>query len=308
MESGFDRDALWEHLKENDNYLLCSHESPDADALGSEFALFELLNRLGKQVRILNEDPAPEKFSSYDQHQRFESLRSGAALPGNLQLCHLIVLDVGDFDHLGTGINALVLPEVSSVTIVDHHTQRHTEAARFFVDEGASSTCQMVYELFRHGGQRPSLESCQALFAGMVFDTGSFIYPKTSSETFRIAAELVDMGVKPKEIHSHLYETLPVSTLKLLALVQSTLQFHYDDRIVVQHMSRSMLMETQGNYEDADSFVNYPLKSPQVQISVFFKETPSGALRCSLRSKGPLEKSLDLVLNKLHEILQNTPV
>jgi phosphoesterase RecJ-like protein len=127
-----------------------------------------------------------------------------------------------------------------------------------------------------------------SLYTGIVYDTGSFIYPKTSAETFRIAHELVKTGVEPYYIYSRIYESNSVSALQLQAKVLSSLELLFDQQVAVLTMTHGDIVQCGALYEEADTLINIPLKSERIKVSLFFKENETGILRCSLRSKGDI--------------------
>jgi phosphoesterase RecJ-like protein len=129
----------------------------------------------------------------------------------------------------------------------------------------------------------------QALYMGIVYDTGSFIYPKTTALTFKIAQDLVARGVHPNQVYAKLYESDSLSSLVLMSKVLATLTLHAGGRVAVQVMPRRLLQESRASYEEADQLINIPLRSKDVRVSIFFKENPEGLRRCSMRSKGSID-------------------
>jgi phosphoesterase RecJ-like protein len=128
----------------------------------------------------------------------------------------------------------------------------------------------------------------QALFTGIVYDTGSFIYPKTTALTFGIARDLVAAGVEPNFVYSKVYESNSISALVLQSRVLATLELAYEGHVAILTLRSGMISESAANYEEADGLINIPLKSEDIKVSVFFKENLEGLLRCSLRSKGDI--------------------
>lgn len=282
---------LVQFIKQNDNFLLISHADPDGDAVGSEYALLQVLKAVGKRAMILNADQASSKFSFYDTDHEIHSLEEGFPIPSDLAEKTLLLLDTSDFQHTGRAQD-LLIPHVKRLAIVDHHSPKENALTlNAYVDVTAAATCQIVYELLEALKVPLVYPTAMAIFMGLVYDTGSFIYPKTSPRTFEIAMKLTQAGVKPKEIHSNLYETIEPSRMKLLAQVQSTMRFFQNDTIAVQNLSLSMLEDSGASLDDSDNFINYPLKCTTVLVSVLVKEVGQGHYRCSLRSKGEVDIS-----------------
>jgi phosphoesterase RecJ-like protein len=282
--------SVRDFLARNRKIAITAHETPDADALGAEFAMLRALLALGKQSFICNADPAPENLTFVEPLHRPLVLRTERQLPADVAEHALLILDVNDVNNLGS-VGRLLLPRVREHFIIDHHDSDNDTVlpAPNHIEQGASSTCEILYQLFREMDLPLDRHMAQALYMGIVFDTGSFVYPKTTALTLRIAYELVAMGVNPNEVYSNLYESHSLSSLVLMSRVLSSLQLHCDGRVAVQNMSRSLLEESRARYEEADQFINIPLRSREVQVSIFFKQNAEGLWRCSLRSKGPID-------------------
>jgi len=277
-------------LLTNDNYLILSHSDPDGDAVGSELGLLSILRAIGKTAEILNSDACPHKFRVFDPNGDLHSLEEDGAVPGDLGQKTLILIDTSDFQHTRRAKDEL-LPFAKQVLIVDHHTPPNQLPCMAYIDDTAAASSQIVFSLAEEFHVVLDRTAADALFMGIVFDTGSFIYPKTTSATFHAAKTLVEWGVRPKEIHGALFETIDPSRMRLLARVQSTMQLFHNDRTALQIMTNEMLSQTGAGLEDAENFINYPLKCTTVSVSMVLKEAKPGFFRCSLRSKGAVDVS-----------------
>jgi phosphoesterase RecJ-like protein len=267
-------------------FIITAHETPDGDAIGSECAMLRALRSLGKDALILNADPTPRKFAYLDADSIVGVLEHEGQLPAELDQYSLLMLDTNDVHNIGQ-VGTLVLPRVKEHFIIDHHEHDKDDMlGGNFIQKGASSTCEIVYQLLRELNVPVDLPIAQALYTGIVYDTGCFIYPKTTALTFEIARDLVATGVQPNFVYAKLYESNSISALVLQSRVLSTLELKYSDRVAILTMRRQMILDSGANYEEADQLINIPLKSEDVRVSVFFKENLEGLLRCSLRSKG----------------------
>lgn len=271
-------------LTAHDRFIITAHETPDGDALGSEYAMRRALRKLGKTALILNADPAPQKFTFVDPDSEATVLESEEQLPADIGDYVLLILDVNDVNNIGQ-VASMVLPRVNKYFIIDHHDSETDVLSPNHIEQNASSTSEILYLLFREMGLEIDFDMAQALFMGIVYDTGSFIFPKTTAITFRIAQELVQMGVNPNQIYSNVYESNSISSLVLMARVLATLALHLDNHVAVQTMTRKMILDADAKYEEADQLINVPLRSKDIKVSVFFKENLDGIKRCSLRSK-----------------------
>jgi phosphoesterase RecJ-like protein len=271
-------------LTRTQRFIITSHETPDADAVGSECAMSKALRGLGKEAIILNADPIPRKLAFLDPDKRIRVLEREDQVPADIGEYSLLMLDTNDAQNIGQ-IAALVLPRVRDHFIIDHHEQDEDLLAGNFIQKSASSTAEILYQLLREMNVTVDREMAQALFTGIVYDTGSFIYPKTTALTFEIARDLVARGVRPDVVYSRLYESNSISALILQTRVLATLELFFSNRVSLLTMTREMVVDSGANYEEADQLINIPLRSEDIRISVFFKQNPAGLLRCSLRSK-----------------------
>jgi len=134
-----------------------------------------------------------------------------------------------------------------------------------------------------------TLDMAIAIYTGIVYDTGSFAYPKTNAMAFHIAEHLVNIGVNPNKIYSRLSESKSIESIILQTLVNQNMKLHFNKQVAVQYMSKKTLLDSGAQYDEAQEIVNFPLQSQIVRASVFFKENASGLLRCSIRSKGDVD-------------------
>jgi phosphoesterase RecJ-like protein len=288
VASDLDLAPVLAFVDRHERFILSAHETPDADAIGAEYAMMRALQHLGKVARVFNADPAPAKFTFVDEHQEIQTLRDASQLPPDLDRHAFILMDVNDVRNIGN-VSTLVMPRCSEMLIIDHHENDEEPVGPNLISRGASSTCEMVYLFCRAAGVPITTGMAQAMFMGIVFDTGSFVYPKTTAITFEAARDLVTFGARPHHVYSKLYESNSVGSLVLQARVGATLELYLNDRVAVQTLRKEMIVASGALYEDADQVINNPMKSEGIRVSVFFKENLEGIVRCSLRSKAPVD-------------------
>jgi bifunctional oligoribonuclease and PAP phosphatase NrnA len=272
-------------LMQGDNYIITSHESPDADGLGAEYALSRALVSMGKRVRVINAERHSDSYDFIDRAKIVECYPTATVDAAWLATCTVIILDTNDVEYTGV-MAGEIITKAADVLVIDHHDVKGTTNHKFCLIPSFSSTCEMTYRILSEMGCEIPEDSASALFAGMVFDTGSFAYSKTSAGTFEVALELVTRGAKPSYIHGALYESSSTSVLLLRKEILSTLELCAGDKVAIQTMTADVLVRTGSAYQDAEGLINVPLQAASVEVSIFFKENEEGTLRCSLRSKG----------------------
>ncbi|RLI35495.1 hypothetical protein DRO55_05130 [Candidatus Bathyarchaeota archaeon] len=188
---------LMERFRATSILILCHHNA-DPDALCSAFAFSGLLRRLrsGLKIRIAS----PEGISKLSKVLlQYIPIDVSLDRPRFEEFDLFVMLDTNTIQQLGDWGEYLKRAS-KPLIVVDHHASHpETEklATLYIFDEESSSTCEIVYGLLREFGFKPSKAEAEALFLGMAFDTKHFILAKPS--TFKVLAELVDMGVDPQK-------------------------------------------------------------------------------------------------------------
>jgi phosphoesterase RecJ-like protein len=275
-------------INRHTSMVLTTHENPDADGIGAEILFAHILRSMKKTVWILNMSPMPERFAFMDPQgmvEVWDEAKHGEAPAQSA----LMLVDTAD--EFNTGGMIKIMPRFREVFVVDHHEMSGHATLDGYIDSSASSTCEMVVEIAESLGVKPDVYSAKAAFAGISYDSGSFAYSKTTARTLKAALSLIEAGVIPYEIYGALNESASTSALLLQKQVLSTLDIHARGRVAVQILRKEDLESTGADFEDAESFINVPLKSKDILVSILIKENTEGRIRCSLRSKGQVNVS-----------------
>lgn len=269
-----------------ESFVLMTHLHPDGDALGSLLGLAEILEGFGKKVfRYLEEPVSP----------LYDFLPGCILVETDLVALHNFVattngkvasisLDCGDRDRLGREKRNLL--KLNPLLVIDHH-RGHQEFGDFrWIDSARSSTGEMVYELAMELGAELSSAAAFNIYVAISTDTGSFRYENTSPRTLRIAADLVECGVRPEEVAEQVYDNFTLQRLHLMEQVLATLELFECDQLAFITVTRKMFEECGAEVGDVEGFINYPRALRSVKVAGFFKETPDGGVSVSLRAKG----------------------
>ena len=272
-------------VERRDSFILATHDPADADGIGAQMVMACVLRGMGKRVRIINAGQVPEQFRFMDPLCAVEQWDSDGygALP---EQSALIIVDTADENHMGQARE--LVERAREVFVIDHHEPRPGNAHDGIYDATAASTCEMAVELALEVGACLDGAAAAAAYAGMAYDTGFFAYPKVGTRSFRVARELVRLGASPSEAHLRLCQSVPARALLLQQKALASLALHRSNSIAVQVLRREDFAETGAVSGDTDGFVNFPLKSREIRVSLMVKETPEGKVCCSLRSKGAL--------------------
>jgi len=275
---------LCEIFKKNDKFLICTHVTPDGDGLGAEYALCGALLDLSKKALILNADQMPPKYRFIDRRKIIKALGIDGTYPEDVEDWTLVILDTGP-SNIGSLADISAIKQSSKLIVIDHHEVDEEKTYPAWLDSDSSSTCEMIFGLLETLNSEITPDIAVALYAGIVYDTGSFAYPRTQARTFKIAEALVRKGAIPNVVFSQLYAKKSKASLKLQTMVTGTLRLYHNDNVAIQLMSREVLIKSRAHYEESQELVNYPLQCSCVQVSIFLKENEEGIRRCSMRSK-----------------------
>lgn len=266
-----------EQIREADNFLVLSHVSPDGDALGSMLAMGELLDALGKKVRLFNESGIPSRFQWLAPKR--EILR---ALPDE-EPDTLVVLDCGSAERAGQLITPWL--QTKKVFNLDHHLGNPMFGTLNWVEQRASSVGEMVGMLARELGVPLVGLLGEYVYLALISDTGDFCFNNTRPETLEMAAEILRLGLLPGPFHEQKQSTGTLNQLQMRGTVLKQARLHADGRISLISFSRELFEQTGTGPEDTEGLVNTVLYVQGVQVAISLREEDKG-IKFSLRSKG----------------------
>ena len=281
-------DKLKAFIQRHDLFILTTHDPADADGLGAQLVFACILRENGKRFRIINSGPVPEQFIFMDRQGVIEQMdiEKHNALP---EQAAVIMLDTADLHNIGQ-MRDLVC-RAKEVFIIDHHEVISASHFAGICDPKAASTCELTVEMAVAMGVTMGLETAFAAYTGMVYDTGFFAYQKTSPRSFRAAITLLELGVNPTEAYQELRENTALRSLLLQKKAFASLEIHCNGQVALQALRHEDFAQTGAVNDDADGFVNAPLRAREIMVSVMVKESKKGKVKCSLRSKGDIDVS-----------------
>lgn len=255
------------------------HARPDGDCIGSQVALARTLRALGSEVICVNLDVVPRRLQFLVDDLTFVK---PDALPATEDWLGVYV-DCADQPRAGE--KALVrFPR--PLANIDHHLSNNGYAQQNFIDVEAAATCEILAGIFFDAKLPVDRVSAQALFAGIMTDTGQFRFNSTTRRTFMLAAELVGLGAHPADVGGEIYERESEGKLQLLQRFLASLKLEFGGRICVGILPSGIFEETGSSVEDTEGLVDYARAIDGVDIGVLIEERP-GAIKASLRCKEP---------------------
>ena len=266
------RDAI---LARN-RFLISSHAKPDGDSIGSQLAMAYALEALGKEVRIVNADPAPEHSMEFPGVDRIEIARSVE----RTDIDAVIVMESGDLTR--TGVSGL---EGRFAINIDHHQGNTHYGALNWVDESAAACGEMVFDVIEALGVPLTIEIATHVYLAILTDTGSFHYSNITPKTFEISRRTVEAGVNPAAMARRVFDQNSFGKLKLIGALLAEMDLLDGGRLAAMYLNDDIMNATGTTYNDTEGLINLPLTAREIQAVVFFKLGADGDIHVSMRSK-----------------------
>jgi len=260
---------LHEFIARRQRFLLTTHVNPDGDAIGSEVAFARWLRAMGKDVRILNDSPTPYAFRWLTAETPTEQYDEALAEQRFSEAEALVVLDTGNRQRIGR-LSAHLDRHAIAIAIVDHHVS-HEGFGQVNVIEPES--------------------------AALSTDTGNFRYSNTDASAHRMAAELVERGVDPAEIHVRIHQSAPAGRLRFFGEVLASLQMLEGGQLVVLEATPEQFTRHGLVGADTEGLVDMPRAIEGVEVVALISEVDPGKVKVSLRSTGRLD--IDKICSRL---------
>jgi phosphoesterase RecJ-like protein len=271
-----DVEAVADAIRSHDRFLLVTHENPDGDALGSILAMKLALDALGKDsvMYLYGDAPLPAEYS----FMPLDELRR--ELPEDWRERVLIALDCANESRLGPDPEPLV--GASFVLDIDHHHDNSRFGTLNLIVPNASSTGEVLRDLFAELGVELTPDLAEALYIALVTDTGRFQYSNTTAKSLRLAAELVEAGADIHRIFQGVYETVQFAKLKLLARALERAQIYDGGRLVVSYLLRGDFADIGAAEAYSEGIIDYLRAVEGADMAALIREPP--------RSDGPTHR------------------
>jgi phosphoesterase RecJ-like protein len=274
-------------IKNNDKFVITSHVNPDGDSIGSEIALYKYLLKQGKNARVISYSETPANYLFLDDNKTIEKFDESKHNMTIQEADVIFILDTNEYSRLRT-LEPYIKKSPAKKVCIDHHLGNNNSFDFKIIDTDSPATGEILYKLFTsEGGQKLESDIAVPLYAAIMTDTGSFRFPRTDSETHRIAADLIESGANPVSIYSEVYDKAHEGRLKLLSRFLNNIMILYDGKVVYSNVYLKDMEETGTNIFDTEGFSHYIMSMAAVQIGIIFTESPRG-VKISFRSKGEI--------------------
>jgi len=272
-------------LEQNQSFLLTTHVNPDADALGSALALYFVLRKLNKKARIINHNETPYNLAFLDPNNVIEKYDPSKHDEYFNQVDVIVALDLNQASRIVSMENKFIESDAVKICI-DHHKDATAFVDHLFIDDNYAATAEIIFDLIEQTnivglGKDIAIQ----IYSGIITDTGSFRYERTTAKTHRIVSRLIEAGVDPEYISNEIYYKNDFSKYKLLAETLSSLSLFGGGKIAYMIVTQKAIEETGAIEADVDGFVSYCMSVKDVKIGLLFYELKDG-FKISFRSKG----------------------
>lgn len=257
-------------LLERDNFEILTHAYPDGDTLGSGYGLCLALRQLGKKARVIYTN-LPKDFVFLTEGLTEQSFDAQT----------VVSVDVADEKLLGSNREKY---QGKIDLCVDHHKINRVEAKIKYVDSSAAANCEILYRMFRLMNVEVTKQIANCLYTGISTDTGCFKYGNTTSDTLRIAADLLDTGIDAPYINKVMFDTKTKLKIKLEQEIYSSIEYYSNDRCAIIAVTLEMQKRIGVGDDELEGLASIPRQIQGVLIGITMREKENGVFKVSVRT------------------------
>lgn len=282
--------SLIDFLQTPRNIVITTHQKPDGDAMGSSLALYNFLQPLGHNVRVISPTEYPSYFSYLPNYEDvYNYLENPSLSQIAIEAAELIFcLDFNDLSRIEPLNEYILKNNTTKLALIDHHLHPKVNAEWVLHNTKACSTCELIYQLFLllNNNYIPTKEVAECIYTGILTDTGSFSNGATNKNALLITAHLLDCGLDIIYVQEQLNQNGREEKLRFLG------NSLYRNMIIREDIGVGIIVvDKKDAYRfnlqtgDTEGLVNYPLTIKNVKVAILIKQEPK-IIKLSFRSKG----------------------
>lgn len=270
-------DRILDGIRGSQTICVVGHIRPDGDCIGSQLGLCLALQNEGKKVVCWNQDPVPQKLLFLDPKRLVQPPQPG------LKFDCVVATDAASLERLGS-VGECITNRQLFINI-DHHQSNTRYADLNWISAKEPSTGELIFRLLKTAGWTitPAISDC--LFTAVSTDTGSFQYPTTRPATYHVAGELVKRGANLAQICNEVYQSYPLSRVRLLKLLYNKFRLTHQNQIAYFWLKKSDISRTGADISDSEGLIDHIRAIEPVIVACLFEELEPELTRISLRSK-----------------------
>ena len=266
-------------LNSYSEFLLIAHVAPDGDTLGSCLALKHLLHQMDKQAKVICDDPVPHMYAFLPGAD--EVLTGTTAVDAEA----VVTVDCADAGRAGRQwTKAIGKPSLC----IDHHITNPAFCGTNFIEDCAA-TGELVCMLYDTLDRCITTEAAVCLYTAIATDTGNFAYSSVTPRTFRLMGKIMESGFDLPECNRLLYRNERIQKLRMTARTIENARFYLSGQLVVATLSLAETKAVDGLDADSDGIIETLRDVESVVVACFIRETESGEIKVSLRSKARID-------------------
>lgn len=270
-------ERILEALDNAKTVCIVGHVRPDGDCVGSQIGLAMALENAGKTVTVWNEDVLPDKLRFLDPDRRFSRPVEGRKFDV------VVATDCASFERLGKVASHIA--DRGLLINIDHHASNTKYGDINWVSPREPSSGELIYDLCGWAGWKITQPMADCLFTAVSTDTGSFQYPVTTPETLETAAHLVERGADLGKICQEVYQSFPLTRVRLLRHVYNKFRLTHDAKTAYFWLKRADYARTGASTEESEGLIDHIRSIEGVVVAIVFEEMEPGMTRISFRSK-----------------------
>lgn len=271
-----------EILDKSEKIYIVAHKNPDGDAIGSCFALYFALKKLGKDVKVI----MPKYSDSFDFLPEIKTAVS-SALEESYDL--LIAVDSSSSERLA--MTEEDFNKAKQVIMLDHHEETCPYGDFRYIDPTRPAAAEIIYNFIEYLNVEIDKNIATYIYTGLMTDTGSFNYESTKPSTLYIASKLLETGIDFAYICKRLNDTIKEAKLKLIAKTIDNMEVMFDGKLRYSYVDYDTIEKLGLDDEDAEGMTNYLRKVEGTEIAVYVRGKSDNTAKVSLRSGGRVDVS-----------------
>jgi len=275
--SNIDLRSIGEKLQVANSVLLFPHVHPDGDSIGSCTALCRILRTMGKEAWVLTEAELPFYIGDLDEEGFCTSDMDIITDPDVT-----MAVDCCEKNRLLERTEAF--ERGAEKIAIDHHRIDSCEFDFYYIESEAAATAEIIYELAKAMEWDIDPKSAEALYTGIVSDTGSFKHSNTTPATHRIAADLMEAGADVNKVTVRMFKSVDPGEIAVKVDVLGRMELFADDMAAMSSLSQKQLAALGAEMENAETVIDSLIDIRGVEVAAMLKEDKEG-IRVSFRSK-----------------------
>jgi phosphoesterase RecJ-like protein len=272
-------------IQDGQSFLLTGHEFVDGDSTGSEVALYHGLTRMGRDVRIINNDPLMGRYGFLDPDglcEVYDPAQHDAYIES---VDVIIVVDNNSWSRLVRLEDPL--KNAAGVKVcIDHHLVSNPFCDLHVYDTGAAATGELIYEVLLALDATIDRPIADALYTAIATDTGWFRFSNTTARTFEICRDLTHAGMEPHVINEAINFNNTPELKALLSVFLRGVAVDLGGALAVGSVTQEMIRGSSVSLIETDEFIEFVRDIRGASVAALFKEQRSGVVKISLRSRG----------------------